>query len=62
MSPAPEPPTKVIRFMGVLIGIALVAPTMKQHWGKPGLLIGIFVGALLGWLIGWWVKRNFLEF
>jgi len=62
MSPAPATPTKLIRFMGVVIGIAMVAPTLKHHWGKPGLFVGIFLGALLGWLIGWWVKRTFLEF
>ena len=58
----PAPPTKTVRFLCLVIGVAIVAPTMKQHWGKPGLFIGIFLGALLGWLIGWWVKRTFLDF
>jgi len=62
MSPVPAPPTRLIRLMGIVIGVALVAPPMKQHWGKPGLIIGLFLGALLGMLIGWWVKRTFLDF
>ena len=62
MSPVPAPPTKLVRFMGVVMGVAMVAPTMRQHFGKTGLIVGIFLGIVLGWLIGWWVKRTFLEF
>jgi len=56
-----RPPTRLLRFLGLVIGVAMVAPTMKQHWGRSGLIIGIFLGALLGWLFGWWVKRSFLD-
>lgn len=63
MSPAAlTPPTRVVRFLCVVIGIAVFASQGKEHWGKPGMYVGVFVGGLAGWLLGWWVKRSFLEF
>lgn len=62
MSPSPGPSAKLVRLVLVITGAAAVGASGKEHFGKPGLWIGIFVGLLLGWLAGWWVKRTFLDF
>lgn len=57
-----NPPTRVLRFLCLVIGIAVLGSLGRQHFGKPGLYVGIFVGGLCGWVLGWWVKRSFLDF
>ncbi len=48
--------------MCYLIGVAVFAPTLYQHFGKVGLIVGLLIGVLLGRALGRWVQHTFLEF
>ena len=61
MNAVPEPPTKLVRFLCVLIGLGVAMPTCYRLLGKPGLVIALPLGAWLGWWLGSWVRRTFLE-
>ena len=61
MSAPPAPPTKLVRFLCVLIGLGVSMPTFYRLLGKPGLVIALPLGAWLGWRLGSWVRRTFLE-
>ena len=62
MNAAPEPPTKLVRFLCVLIGLGVFMPFGYRAMHGPGVAVGVLIGATAGWALGGWVKRNFLEF
>jgi hypothetical protein len=57
-----KPPTRTVKIMCYLIGVAAFAPTLWQHFGKAGLAIGLLIGVLLGRVLGRWIEHTFLEF
>ena len=57
-----KPPIKTVQFMCYLIGAAVFTPTLYQHFGKAGAVVGLLLGALLGHALGKWVAHTFLEF
>lgn len=62
MSAPLTPPTKLVRTLCVLIGLALFVPQGWRAMKVPGMLVGAMLGGTVGWALGGWVKRTFLEF